>query len=129
MGLLATIDEYREPIEYDLIGLGLRLRDVGTPGFTWRDLLVAIRQSPAESALYRAMNPSDHQWSLTNLLLAEVADGTAVGNWQRGSGKRKDYPKPIPRPGVKPDVTKYGSGPLPLGEMRAWLGWSTGAEN
>lgn len=120
-----TLDEYAEPIAYDLIRLGLRLRDVGSPDFSWADLYVVIRQSPRDSALFRAMNPDDHEWDLPSLLLAEIADGVNVGNWQRGGGKRRDYPKPIPRPGVEPDSKTYGKGAIPIDEMAEWLGWTT----
>lgn len=122
---LNTLDdpEHREAIEYDLIALGLRLRDVGTPGFSWGDLFAVIRQAPRTSALFRAMNP-DHDWDLAALLIAEVADAVRVANWQRGSGKRKDYPKPIPRPGIEPESTTYGKGAIPLDDMAEWLGWT-----
>jgi hypothetical protein len=47
-----------------------------------------------------------------------------VANWQRGSGKRTDYPKPIPRPGVEPDSKTYGRGAIPIDDMADWLGWT-----
>lgn len=105
--------------------LGLRLRNLGTPDFSWGDLLVIIRQGGPDTALYRAMN-DDWQWTLDNLLLAEAADQLAVANWQRGGGKQRDYPKPIPRPGVEPDSKTYGGkGAIPIDEMAEWLGWTT----
>lgn len=125
MSVLATVDAFTEEIEFDLLRLGLRLRNVGTDAFTWRDLYVVIRQSGQDSALFRAINEDDHFWGLAEMLLAEIADGVAVGNWQRGNGKRRDYPKPIPRPGVEPDSTTYGGKkPLPIDEMADWLGWT-----
>lgn len=45
-------------------------------------------------------------WStstMTNLLLASIADIGAMANWQRGGGKGSK-PKPIKRPGVGPKV-------------------------
>lgn len=127
MGLLVTVDQYREPIEYDLIRLGLRLRDVGTDAFTWADLFVIVRQAPRDSALVRALD-EDHEWGLAELLLAEVADGIAVANWHRSGtptqARKGDFPKPIPRPGHQPDETTYGKGALPIDEMAEWLGWT-----
>lgn len=125
LSLLLTIDEHREAIEFDLIALGLRLRDVGTDALTWGDVYVIVRQSPRSSALFRAMNPDAHEWTLPALLLAEVADAVRVGNWQRGSAKRAEYPKPIPRPGVTPEEQTYGKGAIPIDEMAEWLGWTT----
>lgn len=66
-------------------------------------------------------HPEEHEWALDALLLAEVADALRVANWQRGGGKRSDYPKPIPRPGVEPESTTYGKGAIPIDEMEAWL--------
>lgn len=126
MGVLETLDDYEEPIAYDLICLGLRLRWLGTPQLTWGDLLAIIRQGPNTTALFRALNPEDHLWGLPELLLAEIADGERAAVWQRGGGKRKDRPEPIPRPGVGQKETQtYGKDALPLDEMAAWLGWTT----
>lgn len=122
--LLDLLDEHEEPIAYDLIRLGLRLRDLGTDRLSWGDLWAIVRNAPRDSALYRALNP-DHEWTLTDLLLAEVADAVRVANWQRGSAKRHEYPKPIPRPGVEPQSATYGKGAIPIDEMAEWLGWDT----
>lgn len=119
---LATIEAFREAIEFDLITLGLRLRDVGTDGLTWGDVYTIIRQSSRSSALFRAMNPDEFEWTLTNLLTAEVADAVRVANWQRGEGKRSDLPKPIPRPGVQTEK-RYGREAVPMDVMAEWLGW------
>lgn len=69
------------------------------------------------------MNGEESEWTLANLLLAEVADAVRVANWQRGSAKKNEYPKPIPRPGVKPTTQTYGKGALPIDDMAEWLGW------
>jgi hypothetical protein len=120
-----TLDdpERREAIEFDLIALGLRLREVGSDRLSWGDVYTVVRQSPRTSAFYRATNPEGHEWGLPELLLAEVADAVRVANWQRGSGKRPDYPKPIPRPGVEPESKTYGKGAIPIDDMAEWLGW------
>lgn len=47
-------------------------------------------------------------WTLDRQLLAAAVDALRVANWQRSEGKKKDYPKPIPRPGVGPSVTRIG---------------------
>lgn len=74
----------------------------------------------------RARTPADERgWDLRAFLIAEVIDALNVANWQRGAGRRSDYPKPYPRPGVKPDSTTYGSQPIPIDEMAEWLGWTT----
>lgn len=122
--VLHVLDEYEEPVAYDLIGLGLRLRDLGTKRLTWADLYTVLSQQPRTSAVYRARNP-EHEWGLSEQLLALVGDALHVANWQRSRGKKRDYPKPIPRPGVEPDAKTYGGKkPLPIDDMAEWLGWN-----
>ena len=62
------------------------------------DLAAAL---PAGSAVHRATDP-DHAWTIEALLLAHVVDLLALSVWQRGGGKGP-RPKPIPRPGARPD--------------------------
>ncbi|MFK0057999.1 hypothetical protein ACIQTN_02020 [Streptomyces werraensis] len=122
LGLLDLIDKHEEALAYDCLTLGLRLRNVGTDDFTWGDLLAIVRQSPRSSALYRAMHPEEAEWGMQEQLLAYCADLLAAGNWQRGQGKAKDYPKPIPRPGIETDK-RFGKDAISIDEMADWLGW------
>lgn len=85
-------------------------------------MLVIIRRSPRGSALYRERFPDDAEWGLQEQLLAAVFDVLQAGNWQRGGGKGR-RPEQLPRPGVTPAVKQRGKDPLPLDEMRKWLGW------
>lgn len=84
-----------------------------------------IRWAPQGSAISRATQPDEWRWGLTEQLLAAIFDSTEVGNWQRGSGKMRDLPKPTVRPGVRPDAQTIGKGAVPMDEMAALLGWST----
>lgn len=107
--------------------MGLRLRDLGTERLSWGDLWAIVTYSPPESALHRARNPeeaAEAEWTLTNQLLAAAVDALRVGNWQRGGGAKRDYPKPIARPGIEPTSTTYGKGAIPYDEMADWLGWT-----
>ena len=125
--LLALIEEHAEAVEYVLITHGLRLRDVGTRRFNWRDLLVIVKQSPASSALYRAVHGQEEsEWTLTNHLLAGMGDSLAWLVWAKteDAAKKRNKPKPIPRPGVRDESKKQiGGGTLPADEMMRWLGW------
>lgn len=49
-------------------------------------------------AIYRILNP-EHEWNLTNQLLAFQIDFHQQKAWVEG-GKKGPKPKPIPRPGV-----------------------------
>ena len=123
-GLLDIYDEHREAVEYDLITLGLRWRDVGSKSLTWRDAWVVASSSPRTSALARAIQGDAAEWGTTDYLLAIVADVLQGANYQRGGGKGRK-PKPIQRPGKKPqgESQHFGADPLPLEQMTAWLGW------
>jgi len=129
-GLLELIHQHREAIEYDLIALGLRLDWIGSDRLTWRDLWVIVQRSPASSALTRARDPEAAQWDTAAQLLAGIFDTLQVANWQRGPAKRRDFPKPLARPGVEPDTANLiGSGAgIPMDEMARRLGWTDRTE-
>jgi len=102
--------------------MGLRLRDAGSRGFNWRDLWVICRRLGRDSELYKSLNPDDDtSWSVTDYLLAVVADNTAFRLWQAGGGKGTK-PKAIPRPG---DVKRYKGDALAVADMADWLGWGS----
>lgn len=120
LSLVELVREHGEALEFDLIRLGLRLRDCPSPEFNWRDLFVVCRYLGRDSALYAAMNPDDDpSWSVTDYLLAMVVDHGAARLWQAAGGKGR-RPQPVPRPG---DVKKYRGDALPVEDMADWLGW------
>lgn len=109
---------------------GLLLR-----GVPLLEVAAIARWLPTESAVWRAANPPepDDAWTLQAQLLAGANDRLAelVYVTQRAAGFKPKRPKPIPRPGVRPDqdVTTFGGeGALPLPEMAEWLGWPTDTE-
>lgn len=124
--MLNLLDEHGDAVEYDLICLGLRLRHLGTKRLTWRDLKVIIQQQPASSALFRAMNPEEHHWTLGNQLIAAAIDALHTANWQRAGDPKAPRPRPTPRPGVESPDTRYGGkgDAVPLEQMAEWLGWN-----
>lgn len=62
-------------------------------------------------------------WTLEAQLQAAIADALNVANWQRGSGKKADYPDPIARPGVNPvrETTAMTPAPRTIAEIDAFL--------
>lgn len=62
---------------------------------------MVIYRADRRSALIRDALGPDHVWGTQEQLLATIADALHSANWQRGEGKEKDRPKPIPRPGVE----------------------------
>lgn len=126
-GLIDLHDDYPAEVEYELIVLGLRWRDVGTVGFTWRDLEVVVECLPPESVLKRKYQPKDWVWHDPRTdLLAGILDTlnalTAYMGNQSGVSKSK-VPKPITRPWdvVKSDRKIGGKVQLPLTDLEAWL--------
>lgn len=120
LGLCCLLDEHSEAIEYDLLTLGRRLDNLGTPELSWRDLYVITRHLPPTSALRRAMGDGEEPWSTTDYLLALIADGINGGNWQRAGKSSAPKPRPIPRPGEASTGERYGADPIPVAEFDSW---------
>lgn len=117
--LLSLIEAQREPLEFDLIRLGLRLRHCPSPEFNWRDLWVICRRLGRDSELYKALNPGDEtSWSVNEYLLASVADSLNLRLWQAGGGKGT-RPKPIPRP-TDEKPKQYGTAE-PVENILDWI--------
>ena len=128
IGLLDFIEEHREAVAYDLLKLGLRLRNFPSPSLTYGDMAVIVRQSSQDSAIARSVDPEQSAWTLSDQLLALVGDYLAWIAWSKTADgeKGRNRPKPIPRPGVEPDedVRTFGSDPVALDELDAFLGWA-----
>lgn len=125
-GLLDLIDDHGEAVEFDLIALGLRLRDIGVT-FSWRDLKVIVSRGDATSAVARATDPQNAAWSdLTALLLREVVYEMQLARRQQAG--KGPMPKRIPLPGEDGDSSHFGSEPLELEDMAEWLGGAFATE-
>lgn len=119
LSLLDLVDEHGEALEFDLIALGLRLRDCPSPEFNWRDLFTVCRYLGRDSKLYASMNPDDDtSWGVAEYLLATVVDNGNARLWQAAGGKSKK-PKPVTRPG---DMKRVRGDSLPVADMAEWLG-------
>lgn len=92
---------------------------------SWADLRDIVTHQPSGSALHRAMHPDAAPWGLSEHLLAVIADAAISGNWMqsRDGQKNRNRPKPIPRPGVKPENQKFGGRAESIDTIREWLGW------
>lgn len=120
VALLGLIDEHSLPLEYELIKLGLRLRECPSPAFNWRDLWVIVENMGRDSAVYKAIHPDDDTtWTNDTYLLANVVDALTAHLWQAGGGKGP-RPKPLPRPG---DTVTHRGDVMSMEEMREFLGW------
>lgn len=111
-------------VEYECMRVGLRLRDLPSPGFTWRDLLVLVACRPPDSPLSRALNGGCAHTESEHLALG-TAHLLAVANWQRAGGKRVNAPKPPEClvPAEQKTVNQYGKAAMSLAEAADWLGW------
>ena len=129
IAVLDFVSEHRSAVAYDLLRLGLRLRDFPSPDLTYGDMLVIIQQAPRESAIAKAVDPERAEWSLTDHLLAMIADANTWLVWSKSKDgqKNRNRPKPIPRPGLEDDssdVQRFGSDPVPIDQLDDFLGWS-----
>lgn len=117
------IDTHRDELEYELIRNGVRLRWLGGPLLTWRDVWLIAANAPAGSRLAavlderKAWTPTDWwlrsiEYSLRWLVWAKTKDG------QKNRGK----PKPTPAPS---ETAPHGRDPELTGmsktELRAYL--------
>jgi hypothetical protein len=108
------VNEHLEAIDYDLLTLGLDVRDVGTPKLGWRRLRSVLTYLPSTSALARAVHGETAEWTVTEHLLAAAVDALHAANWQRGGGKQQK-PKPIDRPGGRKKKS-FATETVPLSE-------------
>ncbi|MGW2662802.1 DUF5361 domain-containing protein [Nocardia tengchongensis] len=124
LSLAALLEEHSEAIEYDLIVLGLRLRDLGCPAFSWRDLKAIVNQASPDSALVRARFPEQQPWQLSQMLLADLVDTVRWVAWTKSTDARhnRNRPDPIPRPGIKSAVERIGTAVSAV-DMNRFLGW------
>lgn len=115
--------DHGEPIEADLQGhYGLSLEHLGWPEFPWRKLGRLLSQLPEGSRTAMAVVGEDAWWTQDRHLFASAIDSLHTLNWQMGSGKKGDKPKPVPRPGVKSGTKKIGDkGQRSPAEVRALL--------
>jgi hypothetical protein len=124
LGLVALLREHCEAVEYDLLQLGLDLRDLWRPGgLSWRRLGVVIDHLPPESATKTAiretLTPEQladipeattyGPWSRAEMLAARIGDGIDQLIWMQTTGESPP-PPPLPRPGIeRPMDTNSGA--------------------
>lgn len=133
--LAKFLGEHPDEVAYDLIGLGLRLRDFPSARLSWADLLVIVQQAPPDSAVVRTAHPELSEWMSplkTNQMLHSVEFSLRQLVWSKSEdaakGRKRSAPKPIPAPWVKDDkereVKHFGSAPIPIADLNDFLGWA-----
>lgn len=95
-------------------------------GLCWADFRAFVRESPQGSAIFRESleDPEDAEWTTTNQLLALIADGIRIQIWQNSGGSKADKPKPIERPGFKPEKRVVKGDVMSIEDMSAALGFA-----
>lgn len=104
--------------------MGLRLRDLGSEKLTWSDLKAVTGQAPSSSAFRRSLIGVDHEWTLTNSLIATGVDALRWLVWAKtkDGAKNRNRPKPIPRPGVRKSRGRMKDAvSLPIDELQRRL--------
>jgi hypothetical protein len=102
------VDEHAEALEADLLRhYGVDLLDWHRGRLSSRRLAVLVKHLPRDSATLDGLHGEAAQWSVTDYLLASAVDQLAEANWMFATVNRDEdsdpleYPKPVPRPGVR----------------------------
>lgn len=88
-------------MQYDLLALGLRLRELGTPRLWWDELRAVIVWAPEESAIFRARGGESAVWGVQEHLLAAAVNALRLMSWQLGGDEKAAKPDLIIPPGVE----------------------------
>ncbi|MCX5559992.1 hypothetical protein [Streptomyces sp. NBC_00038] len=84
-----------------------------------RRLAVLVKHLPRDSATLHDIHDEAAQWSVTDYLLASVVDQLAEANWMFATVNRDEdegpleYPKPVPRPGLRDQSPADGPSAAP----------------
>lgn len=117
------IREHREVVELTLIQAGLRLRRMGEPDTSWRDIwaVVAHAARTPGSPLAAALDPRA-SWPVETYLLADAVDSLRFLAWAKSKDgqKNRNRPKAIPRPGRKA-ATATDVQAMPVDELKRFL--------
>jgi hypothetical protein len=110
-------------VEADLIRQGLRIRDLGTERFNWRDFKHLVTNLGPGSALHRSLGG---RYTASDYLLVVIANTLRTISWQLSAGKERDRPEPFYLPGMDdsdPSKTAdtYQADVMTIEEMDEWL--------
>lgn len=121
-GAFELVDAHPSEVRFECLKHGVSIDQFGCPEYPTSDLVSILEFTREDSPLFTALYPDDAGWGRTNMLLADVVDALRIQIWQKGSGKKSDYPNPIPRPGVSQKEKKqFGNNPIEQDEMDAFL--------
>lgn len=125
-GLRVILAEHSGAVEYDLLRIGKNLDDLGTPGLSWRDLLVLVTYAQPDTAVFKALNP-DWQHTHEVEFLRSIEYRLRWLQWAKtpDAEKRRNVPDVWPLPwDPKPKTEQYRGDALPIDELNAFLGWT-----
>jgi hypothetical protein len=109
MTLVRICGEHWHAVERDLIALGFRKEDVGTPKLSFYELVSIVVASPPGSAVYHAETRGDTAWTPEAQLLASL----------RGQPAQADSQQPVRHNsfGTLPDYGGFKLDALPADEL------------
>lgn len=125
LSLLALHEKHPEAVEYELLSLGIRWRDIPSEQANWRDAWVAIKCRPNGGALHRALDPEGANWSVTDFILARLTHSLeqhATDFRQAHGDKRAKPPKRIRVPGMGKGPNHIQTRSMTLAELDKRLG-------
>ncbi|MEV6326398.1 hypothetical protein [Streptomyces sp. NPDC051909] len=78
--------------------------------------MLLVKNLPQDAAVQRELHGEAAEWSLSDHLLAAAVDHLAVANWMfqcvniGEDDDQPEFPKPVPRPGVKDEDAEEPGG-------------------
>lgn len=103
------IDNHRDDLENELISRGVRLRWLGSPLLSWRDVYIIATHAKPGSPLARALDPS-LAWTQTDYWLQSIEYSLRWLVWAKTKDgqKGRKKPKPVTPPEGKTNKRKPG---------------------
>lgn len=104
----------------------MRLRDCPSPEFDWRDLLIYVKHADDTTKLWQSQNPKYAGWTVTDRLLAIIANALRWLVWAKTKDGSKNRNRPHPIGPDMADDKKVRPGlkvkPSPLSAVKKALG-------
>lgn len=119
--LRELIEEHPTEVEFELIRLGLRLDQLGSPLLSWRDLAVIVTHCAMGSPLRTALQGFE-SWTRLELLAAMQVNLQAHWTWlNMDEKKRGQFDPPVEIPGPKADHEVIELEGVPREQADQWL--------
>ena len=118
--VLWLIDNHKDALEYELIRHGLRLRQLGSPMLSWRDIWAIVANLQRGTPLARAIDPS-MAWTQTDYWLQSIEYSLRWLVWAKTKDGSKNRKKPKPVEAPKPKKNRANGPRMTKRQLREYL--------